>query len=72
MVWYLIGGFLLGVLCMLLIGRIRNDGDLVIYIPDHPDEPMYPYMEGKQPLEVVMTKKSVKLNVVHRHLHSHK
>lgn len=72
MVWCLVGGFLLGVLFMFLIGRTQNDGDLVIYVPDQPDEPMYPYCEGKKPLEVVMTQKSVKLNVVIRHLNSQK
>ncbi len=72
MVWYLVGGFLLGALVMFLVGQSQNDGDLVIYIPDYPDEPMYPMLEGKKPLEVIMTKKSVKLNVVMRQLHSHK
>ena len=72
MVWYLIGGFLLGILFMLLVGRIRNDGDLVIYIPDDPDEPMYPQLEGNRSLEVLMAKKRVTFNVVSRKLHSQK
>lgn len=72
MVWYLIGGFLLGILFMALIGRMRNDGDLVVYIPDIADEPPYLCSEWKQPIQAVMSKKRVKLNVVIRQLNSQK
>lgn len=72
MVWCLLGGFLLGILLMVLVGAVRNDGDLVIYIPDHPDEPPYPQLEGKKPLDVLMNKKNVKFKVVIRPLHSQK
>ena len=64
MSWYwLIAAFILGVIATLLVTGIRNDGKLKIYIPDYEDEPPYPVAEFRRPIEVLMRKRGIKLDI---------
>lgn len=72
MVYCILAGILLGAIITLILVRMFSDGDLVVYIPDYPDEPPYLSSEWNKPIGQVLNKKRVTLKVVIRHLNSQK
>ena len=72
MIYGILGGILLGAVLTLVLIRAINDGNLVVYIPDHPDEPPYLSSEWNKPIKHVLGKKFAVLKVVVRHIDSQK